>query len=272
MKQSLTRVLAVVAVAGLAACSDTTAPIDTNSLLSDAQVTNDVAVSSAEVVANDISEMIANEVFAGMPGAAPSFSLFGSPPGVTVNRTRTCLDQNGQAQSQCDLQTTASIVFTMTMNGSFARSATGPRGTDSMTVNLHRTRNTTVSGLLGTETSRTHDGIGTSADTTHFIGVHENVTLDRVVEEAGLDSVQGVVFNLPRAANPFPVSGAIVRRVVGTVTLTVNGQTATRTIDRRVAVAFPADGQGNVTMTITAGGTTKTCQLNLVTRQVTGCQ
>lgn len=272
MQQNFTRVLAVAALAGLAACSETTSPVDTNSLLTEAQITNDLAVSSAEVVANDIGELIANEVFAGMPGATPSFSLFGSPPGVTVNRTRTCLDQNGQAQAQCDPLTTASIIFTMTMDGSFARSATGPRGTDSMTVNLHRTRNTTVSGLLGTETSRIHDGIGTSADTTHFIGVHENVTLDRVVVEAGVDSVQAVVFNLPRAANPFPVSGAIVRRVTGTVTLTVNDRTATRTIDRRVAVTFPADGQGNVTMTITAGGTTKTCLLNLVTRRVTSCQ
>jgi len=272
MKRSLTGALAVAALTGLAACSDTTSPLDTNTLLSDAQVTNDVAVSSGEVVVNDISEMVANEVFAGMPSARPSFSLFGSPPGVTVNRTRTCLDVDGQAQAQCDPATTASIVFTMTMDGSFARSATGPRGTDSMTVILHRTRNSTVSGLLGTETSRTHDGVGTSNDTTHLVGVHENLTLERTVVEAGLDSVNAVVFNLPRASNPFPVSGSIVRRITGTITLTVNGETATRTIDRRVEVTFPADGQSNVTMTITAGGTTRTCLLNLTTRRVTGCQ
>jgi predicted RecA/RadA family phage recombinase len=273
MNRTFARLLAVAALAGIAACTDVTSPANISSaLLSEAQVTNDLAVSSAEVVANDIGEMIANEVFAGMPSARPSFDLFGSPPGVTVNRTRSCLDQNGQAQSQCDPLTTASIVFTLTMNGSFTRTASGPRGTDSMTVAVHRTRNTTVSGLLGTETSRTHDGLGTSTDTTHLVGIHENVTLERVVAEASVDSVQSVVFNLPRAANPFPVSGKIVRRVTGTVALTVNGQTANRAIDRVVTVTFPPDGQGNVTMTITAGGTTKTCQLNLVTRQVTGCQ
>jgi len=268
MQRTLTRVLALAAVAGLAACTDATTALTTpNALLTDAQVTNDLAVSSADVVVDDINAMIGNEAFAGLPAPGP----LPTPP-VTVSRTRTCFDQNDVQQAQCDPLTTASVLLTMSMDGNWGRTATGPRGTDSLEVAVHRARTLTISGLLGTETSRTHDGVGASHDTTHLIGVHENVTLDRVVDEASVDSVQGVVFDLPRAANPFPVAGQIVRRVTGTVTLTVNDQTASRSIDRIVVVTFPPDGQGNVPMTITAGGNTRTCQLNLVTRVVTGCQ
>jgi len=266
MQRTLTRVLAMAAAVGLAACSDTTSPVSADLLLSDAQLTNDVAVSAADVAVDDINAMIGNEVFAGLAAAGPLAS-----PGVTITRSRTCYDQNDQPQAQCDAQTTASILFTVSMDGNFGRTAIGPRGTDSLTVAVHRARSTTVSGLLGTETFRIHDGVGASHDTTHLVGIHQNVTLDRLVAEASVDSAQSVRFDLPRASNPFPVSGKLVRRVTGTVTLTVNDSTATRTFDRMVVVTFPADAQANVPMTITAGGTTKSCQLNLVTRRVTGC-
>jgi hypothetical protein len=273
MDRTIARLLSAASLAGLAACSETTAPITTtaNGLLTDQQVTADVAVSAGAAIVDDLGEMISPLAFQGL-APEPRFHLFGFPPGVTVTRSRTCFDANGAPQQACDASTTASMQLTMTMNGSFTRFAEGPRGTDSMTANLHRERNLTVSGLLGTETSRTHDGVGTADDTTRFKGVHQNVTVERLVTESAVDSVRAVVFALPHAANPFPVSGSIVRRVTGDITLTVNDSTATRSFTRRIEVTFPADGQGNVTMTVTVNGTTKTCQLNLVTRRVTGCQ
>ncbi len=272
MNRTLTRLLPL-AAAGLAACSETTAPISTSAgaLLTDRQVTADVAVSAGAAIVDDLGEMVSPLSFQGL-APEPRFHLFGFPPGVSVTRTRTCFDVNGDPQPFCDPATTASMLLTMDMDGSFTRVADGPRGTDSMTASLHRTRTLTVSGLLGTETSRTHDGVGTADDTTRFKGVHQNVTVERLVEESAVDSVQSVVFDLPHAANPFPVSGSIVRRVSGDITLTVNDSTATRSFTRRIAVTFPADGQGNVTMTVTVNGTTKTCLLNLVTRRVTGCE
>jgi hypothetical protein len=274
MNRIPSRLLTVVAALGLAACSETTDPgasTSASALLTDQQVTADVAVSAGAAIVDDLGEMVSPLSFQGL-APEPSFHLFGFPPGVSVTRTRTCFDANGVQQQACDPATTASMLLTMAMNGSFTRVADGPRGTDSMTAQLHRTRTLTISGLLGTETSRTHDGVGTADDTTRFKGVHQNVTIERLVEEAAVDSVQAVVFNLPHAANPFPVSGTIVRRVAGDITLTVNDSTATRTFSRRIEVTFPADGQGNVTMTVTVNGTTKTCLLNLVTRRVTGCE
>ncbi len=272
-RNPILRTLALATVAAVAACSDATSPADisANALLTDQQVTEDVAVSAGAAIADDLGEMISAQSMAGMAPEA-SFSLFGFPPGVTVTRTRTCFDASDIEQQACDPATTASMRLVMTMDGSFARSIEGPRGADSMTAQVHRSRILIVSGLLGTETSRTHDGLGTASDTTWFKGVHESRTLERTVRETAMDSIRSVVFNLPHAANPFPVSGSVVRRVTGDVTLTVNGTTATRTFDRRVEVTFPADGQGNVTMVVTVNGTTKTCLLNLVTRRVTGCQ
>ena len=267
----LTHAATVAALVGLAACSDTALSPPTPQLLSDALVTNDVVVSSADAIASDVSQMVANEVFAGMAPRA-AFDLFGDPPTVNVTRSRTCYDANNQPQAQCDMNTTASIVFMMTMDGSFSRTSSGPEGTDSMTVYLHRTRNTTISGLLGQETSRTHNGVGTAHDTTSFAGVHESRTLRRTMIENALDSIVNVVFNLPHASNPWPASGRIVRYVNGTMTLQVNDSTFTRSFDRRIEVTFPPDNQANVTLTVTFNGTTKTCLLNLVTRRVTGCQ
>ena len=143
----------------------------------------------------------------------------------------------------------------------------GPRGTETMTLASHRTRQMTISGLAGQETSRTHNGFGTSRDTTTFTGTRDGETLTRIMVEASNDSVQGVVFNLPHASNPWPVSGTIVRSTAGSVDITAGARHENRSFTRRITVTFPADAQGNVTITINA----KTCQLNLVTHAVTGC-
>jgi hypothetical protein len=124
-----------------------------------------------------------------------------------------------------------------------------------------------ISGLAGTETSRTHNGFGASNDKTTFVGTKDGVTLTRVMTEVSNDSVQGVVFNLPHASNPWPVSGTIVRNTTGAIEVTLGDRTESRNFTRRVTVTFPADAQGNVTITIN----TRTCQLNLVTHAVTGC-
>lgn len=268
----LTHAAVLALLAGLGACSsDNTVAPATSSLLNDQLVNNDVAVSSGDAIVTDIGQMVANEVFAGMAPAA-SFDLFGSPLGLNVSRSKTCYDQNDQVQAQCNDTTTSYIVFHLQLDGSFSGAFTGPEGTDTMSAVVHRLRDLTISGLLGHETSRTHDGVGSAHDTTDFVGIHETRTLRRHKDENALDSVISVVFDLPHASNPWPVSGKIVRYVDGTVSLQVNDSTWTRSFNRRVEVDFPPDNQANVTLTITYGSTTKTCLLNLVTRRVTGCQ
>jgi hypothetical protein len=278
MKRSrlLTHAIALGALVGLAACGDNSVAPLTSGLLNDRLINNDVAVSAGDAFVTELGLMLGNEGAMGGMGMAPrvAFDLFGDPgSGWTVSRTHTCYDANDQPQAQCNDTTTSYIVFTLKVDGNFARNSTGPEGTDSMTAAVHLDRTHTISGLLGHETSRTHDGHGTSNDTTSFVGIHEDRTLRRTSYESALDSVIGLVFDLPHASNPFPTAGRIVRYANGSITLTVNDSTWTRTFDRKVEIVFPpVDIQGNVTLTITHDGTTKTCLLNLVTRRVTGCQ
>ena len=128
---------------------------------------------------------------------------------------------------------------------------------------VHRTRNMLTSGLLGQETSRTHNGVGTSNDATTI--TREGRT--RKVEESSTDATVNVVFNLPHETNPWPVSGQIIRNVNATITVTSRDHAETRTISRRIVVTFPPDAQGNVTVQIGS----VTCTFNLVTRRVANC-
>mgnify|MGYP006197467337 CR=1 FL=1 len=56
------------------------------------------------------------------------------------------------------------------------------------------------------EVSRTHTALATGNDTSTFSGE----SFSRVISEATIDSVNAVTWNVPRANNPFPVSGSIV--------------------------------------------------------------
>ncbi len=248
---------------GATACTD-----DANepSLVADTDITADVAQASGEAIAEDVGQLITAELLAGLPWASPPDHPMGpgggTPLGITVTRTRTCFDANNQPQTQCDPSTTASIQVTLTMDGSFTRQGTRPGSPDTvtMTASIHRNRSLTISGLLGTETSRTHNGNGSSNDTTTFTDSRHS----RTMVESSVDSTKNVVFNLPRVTNPWPVSGQMVRVVNGTVTITTADRTETRTFSRYVVVTFPADAQGNVTIQIND----RTCTLNLVTRRV----
>lgn len=250
MKRTMRSTLLLAAALGVAACSDTTTP----ALISDAQVTTDVAKTSGDAIASDVIGLIANEV--GLPLAPPAFDLLGSPPVET--RTRVCYDAQNVVVVNClPLTSVRKITMHWTVDGS--------RSGDHFTASVHRIRDlTVVRNFTGqTETSRTHDGVGSSTDTTVFTG--EAVT--RTSAESAVDSVIAVVFNLPHANNPWPVSGKIVRRVTGHVTVQGENRSESRDFTRRVEVTFPADAQGNVTINVNG----KTCTLNLVTRVVNGC-
>lgn len=244
---------ALAALVGFTACSDKATEPD---LADNTQIEADLAVSSGDAIATEVQNLLGNEQFAGLPGVATSaVRRFGAPQDFVVSRSRTFYDAQGGAQAQFDPVTTASVRVQVTIEGTASR--------DSFTASVSRTRDLTISGLAGQETSRTHDGLGTSHDTLAFTGAE----VTRRSVESALDSVVAVVFDLPRAANPWPVSGRIVRQVEGTVTVTRGENSGTRSYSRRIEVVFPADAQGNVTLHVGD----RTCQLNLVTRRVTGC-
>ena len=248
-RHSLRSLTAAAALLGLVACLDANAPEG----LTDLEVSEDMAVSSGDAIAGDVLDLIANELFGGLSGAAPAGAPT-APEDPIVSRTRTCYAENGTVQTECNRLTTASMRIQWTVDGT--------RQTDNFSAAIHRSRDVVISGLLGEETSRTHNGVGSSNDTTSL----QREGFNKTVAESSVDSVRNIVFNLPRATNPWPVSGSIVRNVNATITIT-GPKTETRTVSRRVEVTFPADAQGNVTMKVGD----LTCTLNLVTRKVANC-
>jgi hypothetical protein len=258
--------LAVAALAGAAACSDSTSP-GSASLTTDQQVTADVAQSAGDALVLDIQSMAGNELSVGLPLAAPAgFQLFGAsdpgmPASLSITRSRTCYDQSNAVITCTPLSAVYSINFQLSLSGSFARYFDRGNGvTDTMQASINRSRNWTLSGLQNTDSTRQHDGVGTAADTTYF----SNARRSRSAKELAIDSAVAIIVKLPRATHPWPISGSWIRNVNAIVVVTANGTTNTRTVQRRVVVTFPADNQGNVALDING----QACTLNLVTHKV----
>jgi hypothetical protein len=246
---------------------ESTAP--SSSLVSDDAIEADVLASAGEAIASALEAMAGNEAASSLPGSNVRSDL----PSLTtssfdVERSRTCYDANGDAVNGCSpLSAVRKVVTELTLDGSRSGSHTNRNG---VTVNwagaVHRTLDDTlVRNFTGsTEISRTHSALATGHDTSTFSGE----AFSRVISEATIDSVNGVTWNVPRANNPFPISGSIVRVDSLHVVATREGETREREAVWTIRVSFPADAQGNVVLQVND----KTCNLNLVTRAVSNCQ
>ena len=253
---------------GLAACKESTSPAA--ALYNDSTVTADVAASAGDARATMVIGMGGNESTAGMAPGVVSLGMAGLAS--DYSRSRSCYDSTGAVVAGCSpLSSVRKIITTATLNTTRNDTASTLGGaTITFSGGVHRAWSDTLfrNFTSGSETSRTHSGLQTAFDTTTFGRAGVVDTVMRTHDEAASDSVRGVTWNVPRISNPFPVSGYVVR--IDTVHARfTNGTTSTsRTVIKTIKITFPADAQGNVTLTID----NKTCNLNLVTRRVTNCQ
>ena len=243
-------------VAGLfvvaAACNskDTT----TTSAGDQAVITADVAVAAADGMAEDVDVMtgmdggIGNAAFLvgpgdfrpGLSGCTFAGGMFTCPSttrnGLVVTRTITLLDASGVAESAYDALLTASIHVVANISGDVTH------GPWSATVSRHR--DFTISGLAGTETTRTVNGSGTETVTRSRV-THNDGT--RTYDITGASTVTNVVLPVRTAdgGNGWLLSGTITRTF--TVTLT-SGPNAGRTETRTVVITF--NGTSSVTGTV----------------------
>jgi hypothetical protein len=267
----VTPLVVAVAAFGFVACGDT-APDPAAALFSDSTVTLDVAASSGDAMATALETMRVNDStavgssadFAGSTASLPTNTL-------TTSRTRTCFDANGAVVANCTPNSSVRKIVTLaTLDGTRAGSRTTEGGsTSTWTGAVHRVSNDTTLRIFNTaqtpvETSRTHNSVVVGHDTTVFT----DATLTRTASEAARDSVKGITFNLPRSSNPWPVSGSIVRVDSVHVAVAKGTMSVAKDVVRTVSITFPADAQGNVVLKINL----KTCNLNLVTHVVSGCQ
>ncbi len=241
--------LAGLLVLGAACSSDNTTTGSNTS--DDAAITSDVASAAADGFAEDVDMMggmdggIGNALsgsdnLVSPGGNRPSLTgcsfaggSFTCPPvtknGLTVTRTITLFDATGATQSEYDSLTTASIHVVADLAGDVTR---GP-----WAATVARHRDFTITGLAGTETTRTANGTGNETVSKSRVTQNDST---RSYDITGSSLIHDVVFPV-RASdgdNGWPLSGTITRNL--TITLT-SGPHAGRTTTRTVVITFNGD-------------------------------
>ena len=154
----------------------------------------------------------------------------------------------GATQNGYDATTTASVAIHAVITGKIER--------ENWSAEVERIRDLTVTGLAGSETSRTWNGTGTGKSTRSR---HKEGTETRTYDVSCSSTRTYVVVNLPRAENRWPVSGTINR--ICTITIT-GGPNDGKTVERNVTITF--NGTQLVPMTVNG----KAFVLDLKTRKI----
>ena len=268
VSKKLAAALAAVFTTAIIACNSDRAYAPPDTVLTDQQVSRDVAVSEGEAAAADLTALEKSASITGItstlvpdnpPGsncsyAAPEWTC--APVidrGLTIVRSYSYRDSAGQAMQAFDDLKTASTNFKVSINGVVSRDST-------FSGVVHRTQNITVSGLLGDESTRRWRGVGTSADT----NTHRDLISTRRYAGKSIDSLKAVVFPQPRLPGSYPLRGSTVRIVNYNVTSTGRG-TERRSVDRRVVTTF----NGTAEAKIESGSVV--CTLHLDTHRVDSC-
>lgn len=224
------RMALLAAAAVVAACSDDTA----EPRLDDIDVTDDVAQMTADAALVDLETMAAASTAAGDPrrGMGPGGgdpAVDGRfPPGAVF------YDADGLEMDAFDPLLTEAVSWT------FSREVTLDRG--SVTGEISRTRALTVSGLLGEETERVHDGSGSDQRSRVVIDAADGT---RTYDFSSQVSIEGVVHAVDREALPWPLSGTITRQVRVTVVNGLNGD-----IDETHTSVLTFDGTRYATLVV----------------------
>lgn len=237
-----------ITTAALFACSSDSSTTGTTGNPS-AAVTAEAAMVSGDAVNSDVQMMIPGAGSANLvlfddgrddPSSGCRLDLlrFRCPPrvsgGLTINSSLTFFDAGGVAQAAFDSLTTASMHIDVDVAGTITH--------DSWQSDVARHRHFIVTGLLGTETSRTWNGQG--SDTLHRTTVRDSVT--REFEVTVNTTLTDVV--IPVRGSRHPTSGTETQVV--TMTETSGDQpgqtftfTATYTFDGTVRIPFLFGGR-----------------------------
>ena len=212
----LTRIgsLALLTTIALAACNDASGPSAEDLAINEA-----VAAVAADGAIEDVQQMFF--ALPAEPALGASYDAAAVPRDFL--RTVTFYDAGGLVMDAYNAETTASINIVIEMSGEVTR--------EGWTAFVSRSRDLTVSGLEGAETSRTWNGTGSGTVTGSR---HTDEHGDRTYEMSSSVVIDAVVRGLPREANPWPLSGTITRTV--TVTITTADGVVTR--ERTAVLTF----------------------------------
>ncbi len=251
--KTLQQIGALGVLAILAACNGEKLTTTTGS---DTPMLNaDMAKVSADATSEDV-EMMGGPVGAlGFGFATPEFAPTAAwgcegrtRDGLTVTRTCVFRDAAGQVQAQYSPSTTASVEIEVHVTGTVSRNA--------WEATVDRERHLVVSGLSGTETTRTWNGTGSG---TVSRSKHTDGGSTRTYDITYTTTITNVVVPVPRSENGWPISGTITRHAVIHIT---GGPRDGETVERNITVTF--NGTNSVTLTVNGEAYT----LDLKTRTV----
>jgi len=243
MKNRLMHGLVALSVIALAACSDTFGPDGTDSPTDsrlESLVTLDVAMVAADALIEDVAELWL-DIGVGLegPSAAPAEVVKLQSSHVRTV-TITFYDAEGNEQEAYDKVMTASVHKVRESSGEKSRANSS--GTKSWSSTTSRTRDRTITGLEGDETTRTANGTGSS---TVSKSRHSDVNGDRSYEMTSTSITTNVVHTVPRKENPYPLSGTITRDVTVVI---VNGRNGDKTRTRHVVITFDGTQFAHITV------------------------
>jgi hypothetical protein len=218
-----------------AACGDSTTGA---TAASDQFVDLDVAVVAADGTLGDL-EAIAQCGGGRLP-----------EEGAEVECTVTYFDADGNQQAAYDEVTTASIHIVSEISGEFER--------EGWSATVSRSREMTISGLEGAETTRTVNGSGSQAVTRSS---HSDANGSRTYEMSGTSSIDNVVHGVPREDHPYPLSGSITREMTATI---IGGENDGEVRSRLAVITF--NGTQFATMTVNG----ETYEIDLAARRGQG--
>ncbi len=250
--------------------------------LDDAQIDADIAATSGDAIASQITSFGDNVAAAGsFSMVAPSYSvtagsngasLNGISPtcsyasgryscaatteqGLSVSRSFAFYNANGQTVQNWDPAVVESVNFQAQVDGNFSRDFVWNAG-------VHRSQDVTVSGLISHSPQRTWNGTGAGADTISHIGI-DGV---RTLAGTATDTVTNVVMPGKDAASQLPLSGSIVLSVKYTASLQGATGSVSKDVARRIVVTF----NGTNAPLLQIGSLS--CVLHLDTHSVDSCQ
>jgi len=217
--------LALLSTFALAACNDANGPSEL-----DQAIDEDVALVAADAVLEDLQQMYIS--LGSQAASGVSFDV--AAPPRNFSRTVSFFDAAGNQQDAYNPLTTASIHMLIEMSGAVER--------DGWTATIVRSRDVTVSGLEGEETERTWNGTSSTEVTR---SQHSDESGTRTYDMSGVGTIADVVRGVPRAENPWPLSGTITRLITVVIT---NGPNGDVTRERTVVVTF--NGSQFATLTV----------------------
>lgn len=251
MRSNLSRFAVLSVLLTAAACQETTAPeaVDDTLLADVALVAADAVIADVKLMTQPFGFGVAGAPERGSGNAAP-----GRPGGqrgigrrFSGTREVSFFDAAGNEQDAYDPLTTATIHFTMEVSGEVSR------GT--WTASVERSRDMTITGLEGEETTRTFNGTG---EETVSRSRHLDDGTEHTYDMEGTVTRTDVVVPVPGSDSPYPLSGTIHRTMTVTVVGGPNGD-----FTREVDVTITFDGDSTATAVVNG----ETFEIDLSARQ-----